>query len=156
MLKVDHIVIPVWDAEASIAFYREVMAFPLVATDSGPDWGGFPWLMLFFAAGDGREIVLVHLKGASRPPHDGLPRDVRHLAFSESSHKSLASWRRRLKTKRVDFWEETHGAQRSLYFEDPNGVILEVTAPPSRPGKQTSRAALTAARRWLAEQSPLH
>jgi catechol 2,3-dioxygenase-like lactoylglutathione lyase family enzyme len=149
LLKTDHIVFPVWDAKASLAFYREVMGFALVNTYSGADWGGFPWLMMFFAAGDGREIVLVSLRGAERPPWDGLARDVRHLAFSESSVARLESWRRKLKKAQVAYWEETHGPQRSLYFEDPNGVVLEITAPPSLPAKTTNRGALSKARRWI-------
>jgi catechol-2,3-dioxygenase len=30
-------------------------------------------------------------------------------------------------------WEEDHGRQHSLYFADPNGVILEITTPASNP-----------------------
>jgi lactoylglutathione lyase len=149
LLRTDHIVFPVWDAKASLAFYRDVMGFALVDTYSGADWGGYPWLMMFFAAGDGREIVLVSLRGAKRPAADGLARDVRHLAFSEASVARLEGWRRKLRKAEVEFWEETHGSQRSLYFEDPNGIVLEITAPPSRPAKRTSRAALSKARRWI-------
>ena len=149
MLRVDHIVFPVWDAEASLAFYRDVMGFPLVATYTGEDWGGYPWLMMIFATGDGREIVLVSLNGAKRPPRDKLPMDVRHLAFAERSRKALDPWRTKLKSRNIEFWEEQHGPQRSLYFEDPNGVILEITGPASRPAKQTQRSALLAARRWM-------
>jgi catechol 2,3-dioxygenase-like lactoylglutathione lyase family enzyme len=149
MLKLDHVVFPVWDADASLAFYRDVMGFALVDALSGDDWGGYPWLMMIFAPGDGREIVLVSLRGAKKPA-DGLPRDVRHYAFSAASQKALEGWRRKLKAKGVAFWEERHGAQHSLYFADPNGVILEITTPPSRPAKQTKRAALAAAKRWIA------
>ena len=149
MLRTDHIVFPVWDAKASLDFYRDVMGFALVDTHSGADWGGYPWLMMFFNAGDGREIVLVSLRAAGRPPADGLPHDVRHLAFSEGSVAHLEGWRRKLRRAGVAFWEETHGPQRSLYFEDPNGTVLEITAPPSRPAKRSSRAALSKARRWI-------
>jgi lactoylglutathione lyase len=149
LLKTDHIVFPVWDAKASLAFYREVMGFALVDTYTGADWGGFPWLMMFFAAADGREIVLVSLRGAARPSWDGLARDVRHLAFSEPSVARLESWRRKLKKAQIAYWEETHGPRHSVYFEDPNGVVLEITAPPSRPAKTTSRGALSKARRWI-------
>jgi catechol 2,3-dioxygenase-like lactoylglutathione lyase family enzyme len=150
MLRVDHIVFLVWNAEASLAFYRDVMGFPLIASHTGDNWGGYPWLMLFFSVGDGREIVLVALKGAPRPPRDGLAKDVRHIAFAEASHKSLERWRDKLRERAIAFWEEQHGSQRSLYFEDPNGVILEITAPPSRPKRQPSRSALAAAQKWLA------
>jgi catechol 2,3-dioxygenase-like lactoylglutathione lyase family enzyme len=149
MLKTDHIVFPIWNAKASLKFYREVMGFALVDSLSGPDWGGYPWLMMIFAPGDGREIVLVSLRGAKRPPADGFARDMRHLAFAESAIAKLEGWRKKLRRAKIEFWEEEHGTQKSLYFEDPNGVILEITAPPSRPAKRTKRAALTAATRWM-------
>jgi len=148
-LKIDHIVFPVWDAGASLSFYRDVMGFNLVDTMSGDDWGGYPWLMMFFHAGDGREIVLVALRGAKRPQDDGLARDVRHIAFAESSIAALGRWRKKLRAAKIKFWEESHGRQRSLYFEDPNGTILEITAPPSRPAKTAKRTAVAAAHKWI-------
>jgi catechol 2,3-dioxygenase-like lactoylglutathione lyase family enzyme len=150
MLRLDHVVFPVWDAKESLAFYRDVMGFPLVQSLSGDDWGGYPWLMMIFAPGDGREIVLVALKGARKPKPDGLARDTRHLAFAESSLSALGKWRKKLKAAGVDFREENHGTQQSLYFEDPNGVVLEVTAPPSRTEKSTRKKALAMAERWIA------
>jgi catechol 2,3-dioxygenase-like lactoylglutathione lyase family enzyme len=151
MLRTDHIVFPVWDAEASLSFYRDVMGFALVESITGDDWGGKRWLMMIFSPGDGREVVLVHLKGQVRPPPDALPKDVRHMAFAESSVTALVAWRKKLASRKIDFWEEEHGPRQSIYFEDPNGVVLEITAPPSHAGKTTSRAALAAARRWIGE-----
>ena len=150
MLRTDHVVLPVWDAGASLSFYRDVMGFALTHSITGDNWGGKPWLMMIFSLGDGREVVLVSLKGQARPRADGLPRDVRHMAFAESSVKALGPWRKKLASRKIDFWEEDHGSQKSIYFEDPNGIVLEITAPPSRATKTSSRAALAAARRWIA------
>jgi catechol 2,3-dioxygenase-like lactoylglutathione lyase family enzyme len=150
MLKTDHIVFPVWDAQASLDFYRGVMGFALVECVSGDDWGGKPWLMMIFSPGDGREIVLVSLRGQPRPRREALPRDVRHIAFAEPSLGALDKWRKKLRANKIEFWEENHGPQYSIYFEDPNGMILEVTAPPSRARKTTKRAAFAAAERWIA------
>ncbi len=150
MLKIDHVVFPVWDAGKSLAFYRDVMGFALTNALSGSDWGGYPWLMMFFAPGDGREIVLVALKGAKKPKPDGIACDARHLAFAETSLRTLAKWRTKLSKAKVAFWEEDHGTQKSIYFEDPNGVVLEVTAPPSRPAKQARRKAMAMAEKWIA------
>lgn len=149
MLTVDHIVFPVWDAEKSLHFYRDVMEFALIQSLSGPDWGGYPWLMMIFSPGDGREIVLVALRGAKRPKKDGLARDVRHLAFGERSVAALAGWRKKLKASGVEFWQESHGRQRSIYFEDPNGVVIEITAPPGKARGRTRHEAVAFAERWM-------
>src|SRR5262245_58323683 len=109
MLKMDHVVLPVWDAAASLAFYCEVMGFALVAAYDGDDWGGRPWLMLLFDVGDGRELVLVSFRGAKRPKLDTLPRDARHLAFAALSRRALVAWRKKLTARAIDFWEEDHG-----------------------------------------------
>src|SRR5580692_7486125 len=127
MLRTDHVVLPVWDAEESLSFYRDVMGFALVQCVRGDDWGGKPWLMMIFSPGDGREIVLVNLRGQARPRGDALPKDIRHLAFAESSLRAQGKWRAKLKARNIDFWEEDHGSQHSIYFEDPNSVILEIT-----------------------------
>jgi glyoxylase I family protein len=150
MLKIDHVVYPVWDAQKSITFYRDVLGFELLQCMSGPDWGGYPWLMMFFSPGDGREIVLVALKGAKKPKPDMLAKDVRHLAFSETTTRAVARWRKKLDAAKITYWEESHGAQQSLYFEDPNGMILEITAPPTRAKGKTTKAALAHAEKWIA------
>ena len=148
-LNIDHIVYPTWNAEACLAFYCDVMGLVLADTLSGDDWGGYPWLMLFFRAGDGREIVRVALRGAEPPARDALPPDMRHLAFAENSVADLQRWREKLCAANVKFWEETHGARQSIYFEDPDGMVLEVTAPPTPAGNVANGAALVAARDWI-------
>ena len=150
MLRIDHVVFPAFDAAASLNFYRDVMGFALIESFSGDDWGGYPWLMMIFSPGDGREIVLVALKGAKRPKPDGLAKDVRHLAFGEKTVSGLAKWRRKLDSAKIAYWEETHGRRKSLYFEDPNGMILEITAPPSRAKGKTGKKAHAFAEEWIA------
>jgi len=155
MLNLDHVVIPVWDAEASLAFYAEVLGLPLSATITGDDWGGHPWLMMIFALEGGRELVLVCLRGARRPAPDGLPADTRHYAFSVESAAEQDAWRARLAAAGVESWEEDHGDQQSLYFADPNGVVFEITTPPSRAEPVADPAALRRARDWIASSLAL-
>lgn len=146
VLRLDHLVFPIWDVEKSIAFYRDFLGLKLIHAHEGDDWGGYPWLMLIFALADKREVVLVALKGAKRPSADKLPKDVRHLAFVETG--SLEPWRAKLREAGLDFWEEDHGDQRSLYFSDPNGVTLEITSRPSARDIAHSAAAVTRALKW--------
>jgi hypothetical protein len=35
---------------------------------------------------------------------------------------------------RVETWDEDHGTQRSIYFADPDGLVLEIATPPSDEG----------------------
>jgi catechol 2,3-dioxygenase-like lactoylglutathione lyase family enzyme len=134
-----------WKPKQSLAFYRDVMGLTLVDAVDGDDWGGFPWLMLIFAIDD-REIVLVHFAGAERA-RDELPKDGRHVAMADSA--GLEAWRAKLRAARVEFWEEDHGERKSLYFEDPNGIVLEITSPPAAPGTVENKEALRRAERWI-------
>lgn len=151
MLRLDHIVIPIWDVEKSIAFYRDFLGLRLVDAHDGDDWGGFPWLMLLFALADKREIVLVHFAGAKRPPRDKLPKDGRHIAMAETG--ALEPWRKKLDDAGVAYWEEDHGGQQSLYFEDPNGVVLEITSPPTSPDLAHNQRAVIRALKWIKDNA---
>ncbi|MBV9044935.1 MAG: VOC family protein [Alphaproteobacteria bacterium] len=150
MLRVDHVVFPVWDAKGSLRFYRDVMGFALLDTFTGDNWGGYPWLMMIFAPGDGRELVLVALKGVKKPKAYGPAFELPHLAFAESSVKKLAAWRKRLAAAKIAIREERHGKRESIYFEDPNGLTLEITAPPANARGKTRAKALAATQKWLA------
>jgi len=151
MLSLDHVVIPVSDPEASLAFYAGTLGLPLVQTVTGDDWGGKPWLMLIFGLEGGRELVLTAFRGTRPPPLGELPADARHYAFAVDSEADQDNWRARLRDGSVVFWEEDHGDRRSIYFPDPDGVILEITTPASAAGSSADPAALQRARAWIAE-----
>ncbi len=153
LLRTDHFVFPAFNVPATLHFYTEVMRFPLAAAFSGDDWGGKPWLMMLFDVGDGRQIVLCALKGAEPPKDDGLPADVRHYAFAAASARELKTWKKRLRAAKVKVSEEDHGDQQSLYFTDPNGVMLEITAPPSEKALARDPDAKAAVARWLKQHS---
>jgi glyoxylase I family protein len=149
-LNVDHWALPIFDVEATYRFYKDVLELPLLASYSGDDWGGKPWLMMIFGAADGRQLALCALRGAKRPPVDGLPADVRHFAFAVASKRERTAWKQRLEKHGVTFSEEDHGAQQSLYFQDPNGIVLEITSPPS-PGQYATAepGAHDVVKQWL-------
>jgi catechol 2,3-dioxygenase-like lactoylglutathione lyase family enzyme len=152
-LRFDHLALPVYDAAGTYQFYSEVLQLPLVEALSGDDWEGKPWLMMFFGTGSGQLLALCALDGAEPPSPDGLPSDVRHYAFSVASRTEQDAWKARLRRHGIAFSDEDHGAQHSIYFSDPNGIVLEVTTPPSPP---LSPAAARAAERvllWIAARS---
>ena len=148
MPSLDHVVFPVRDAEASLRFYGDVMGFPLLRTLGGDDWDGYPWLMMIFGLDGRQELVCVALKGAPTPDYRGVPVDARHYALAADSAEDFGRWPSRLRAAGVQFWEENHGEQASLYFPDPDGVILEITWPASSGTMADSASARLAVRRW--------
>jgi catechol 2,3-dioxygenase-like lactoylglutathione lyase family enzyme len=150
-MRLDHVVFPVRDPVSTLRFYRQVLRLPLVQTLSGPDWGGFPWLMLIFALPSGQEIVCVCLRGAPPPDYRTLPSDARHYAIALDSRAEFDAWRARVADLGVASWEEDHGDQWSLYFPDPDGVVLELTWPASTPRQAEDPAAVRAAEAWAAQ-----
>jgi len=150
-LALDHVALPAFDADATFRFYTEVLELPLVEALSGDDWGGRPWLMMIFSLPAGGNIVLCALRGARSSASDDLPRDTRHYAIGAASETELQRWKKRLRTRGIEFQEEDHGGQRSIYFEDPNGHMLEITAPPSAAAPMANPDAAAVVKAWLAE-----
>ena len=75
---------------------------------------------------------------------------MRHYAFSVSSDAEQENWRSRLREHGIVFSEEDHGSQHSLYFSDPNGIVLEITTPPSPADLQPEGHAAQRVQRWIA------
>ena len=147
MLRLDHVVVPIWHVKKSLAFYRDFLGLKLIDAYEGDDWGGHRWLMMIFGLTDQREFALVYLKGAKKPPASKLPKDARHIALAETG--ALDRWRVKLTKAKIAHWEEEHdGNRRSVYFEDPNGNVLELTSPPSSAPMQEDEDALKIVKRW--------
>lgn len=150
-LSVDHVALRIYDAEATHRFYSDVLGLTLVGALSGPDWEGKPWLMMMYEIADGRQLVLCALRGSKRP---AVRDDVTHYALSVATRADQEAWCQRLELKGVPFREEDHGAQKSIYFEDPNGITLEITTPDSHRATLPDAGAQQLVRRWIAEDAP--
>lgn len=148
-LAVDHVALPIYDAESSLQFYTQVLGLPLLSAHTGDDWGGKPWLMMVFGLADERQLVLCALRGAERPAPGELPNDTHHIAFNVPSDAVLAAWKERLRQHGVHVTEEDHGTERSLYFEEPNGYVLELTARADTPNVVDAGASAVVAT-WVA------
>jgi catechol 2,3-dioxygenase-like lactoylglutathione lyase family enzyme len=152
-LRVDHLALPITDPEESLRFYTDVLDLELVGVDSGDDWEGKPWLMMTFALSDDRQLVLCAVRGAKPASEPSLPKDVRHFGFACESKQALSDWKQRLQRHEVPFREEDHGSQRSLYFEDPNGIVLEITTPRTAAARTPVVDPFALVRAWSAGSS---
>jgi catechol 2,3-dioxygenase-like lactoylglutathione lyase family enzyme len=77
----------------------------------------------------GEVIAFFDLAGVEAPPPDHLPTWVRHFAMSVDSYEDLLAWRKRLKSFGVEVTPvvDHDGVWQSIYFMDPNRVLLELT-----------------------------
>ena len=129
----NHVAYPTTDTGATYRFYTEVLGFPLVAAVRGsydPESGkDRPHLHTFFATRSGEVIAFFEIEGAAPGPRDDLPTWVRHIAFGVDSRQELDAWRARLRENGVEVTPvvDHDGLWYSIYFMDPNKVLLELT-----------------------------
>jgi catechol 2,3-dioxygenase-like lactoylglutathione lyase family enzyme len=147
-LELDHVAISVADARRSRQFYAEVLGLPLVSAMSGDDWDGHPWLLMFFKLDDGRMVALTTFAGVVAEPKSGLPADARHYALATDD---LEAWKKKLAQHKIAVREEDHGAQRSLFIEDPDHTVWEITSPASATAfEEDPSEAQHIVERWIA------
>jgi glyoxylase I family protein len=129
----NHVAYLTTDTGATHRFYTEILGFKLVAAvrgDADPESGtSKPHLHTFFAMRSGEVIAFFDLEGVEKPKHDHLPKWVRHFAMSVDSHDELKAWRKRLIEHGVQVTPivDHGGIWYSIYFADPNDVLLEFT-----------------------------
>jgi hypothetical protein len=115
---------------------------------SGENWDGHPWLLMFFKLTDGRLVALTTFTGVEVDSASRLPADARHYALASDD---LQAWRERLAQHRIAVREEDHGTQHSLFIEDPDHTVWEITSPASPLAFIAEPAAADAViERWLA------
>lgn len=149
------------DAGETRAFYEDVLGLPLthvIRADTVPSTGEHcPYVHLFFTLGDGSSVAFFDLgDDEAAQPSPNTPAWVNHLALKVGSLASLETAKRRLQEAGVEVLGITdHGFVRSIYFFDPNGIRLELTADMtegivSDGARRNAREALD---RWLAEKA---
>jgi catechol 2,3-dioxygenase-like lactoylglutathione lyase family enzyme len=153
-LRLDHVVVPVRDAEEARRFYRDTVGLTLVAAFAGDDWGGHRWLMMVYGLGTGgQHLVTVAFEGLGREVVEIYPRDARHCAFAVGSSEEWRRWQTRLSASGAAFWEETHGEQRSLYVVDPSHNVLEITTAETPPFASPGEPPDAVVDRWVVATS---
>lgn len=119
--RVGHIVLRVKDIEASKRFFQDVLRFPVVAQNERG--------MVFFSTDvedNHHMLALIPGKpGATMPSPDHV--GMQHVSFELGSFAELQEAYRVLKDKGVNICYTTfHGISKSVYFNDPDGNMLEV------------------------------
>jgi len=111
-----------------------LVGLPLVHTiqaDTVPSTGDpNPYFHIFFALGDGSCIAFFDLgdkRGAT--VSSDMPKWVNHFAMEVDTVEEVVAMKERLERAGVDVLGITdHHFVKSIYFFDPNGLRLEVTA----------------------------
>ena len=146
-----HVAYACRDAEATRHFYEDLLGMPLVHTEvkggDGAD-GGF-FRHLFFDTGDGTCIAFFEVQGMGERDDystevstgNGLPVWVNHVAFAADEERARQAEERLAADDIVPLMEIDHGWCVSLYYLDPNGIMVEFCRDPGGFGDDPEAAA---------------
>lgn len=122
------------DAEETRHFYEDILGLPLyhiIQSDHVPSTGEYcPYTHFFFRLQDGSFIAFFDLgDDQAAAPSPNTPLWVNHIAFRLNSLQELEAMKARLQAHGIDVIGVTdHHIFKSIYFFDPNGVRLELSA----------------------------
>lgn len=135
-----HFSYPCRDGEETRAFYEDILGLPLVAcmtADRVPSTGEEkPYAHFFFEMADGSYMAFFDLGENVMPlPSPNTPAWVQHFAMEMDSVDAVLVMRDRLRAAGVEVTDIVdHDFIKSIYFFDPNGLRLEITARTEEPG----------------------
>ena len=110
------------DVEATIAFYQEVLGFPLVELVENRDYAGSSHF--FFDIGNGNLLGFFDFPGHPHPDFSETIGAVQHIALSQTA-EAFTAMRATLDAAGVEYIGPDRGIDNSLYVRDPNGVGIE-------------------------------
>jgi len=132
------------DAEETRRFYEDLLGLPLVHVikeDHVPSTGEFcPYVHIFFRMRDGSFIAFFDLGDDEAPaPSMNTPGWVNHLALRLDSVAEVEAAKRRLEESGLPVLGVTdHKIIKSIYFFDPNGIRVELTAEVATPDEMAA------------------
>jgi glyoxylase I family protein len=122
------------DAEETRHFYEDILGLPLyhiIQSDYVPSTGEYcPYTHFFFRLQDGSFIAFFDLgDDQAALPSPNTPQWVNHISFRVESQQALRDMKARLEAHGIEVLGITdHHIFHSIYFFDPNGIRLELTA----------------------------
>ena len=126
--RIAHTGLNVTDLDRSLAFYRDLLGFALLAEGKEDDQR---WAML----GETGGAPLVTLWQQAQGAYDSGRPGLHHLAFTVDSIDSVREYETALRAAAVDFAHDGVVAHREggtsggIFFHDPDGIRLEIAAP---------------------------
>jgi len=120
---VHHIALIARDVEETIAFYQDLLGFPLVELVENRDYAGSSHF--FFDIGNGNLLGFFDFPGLQHPDTQETIGGVQHIAISVADEQ-FHDARRRLDAAGVEYVGPDRGVQDSIYFRDPNGAPIEL------------------------------
>lgn len=143
------------DAAMTADFYTRVMRMELVnivVDEKLPSTGDpYPYIHLFFKLGDGSTLAFFESLGVPPPSEPSHPAYtvLTHFAMDVGTREEVDRWAAHLRDCGVDIVGPVdHHIIYSVYFFDPNGIRLEVTATTSDNWQMHQDDALADLRSW--------
>jgi glyoxylase I family protein len=126
---VHHLAMICSDVERTIAFYQDVLGFPLVEVIENRDYPGSTHF--FLDIGNDNLLAFFDFPGLGLGDAVEAHGAVQHVAISvEQAH--LDAVRRRLDESGIPYLGPDRGLSDSIYVKDPDGVQIELLAQPLR------------------------
>jgi glyoxylase I family protein len=122
------------DAEETRHFYEDILGLPLyhiIQSDIVPSTGEYcPYTHFFFRLQDGSFIAFFDLgDDEAALPSPNTPKWVNHIAFRVNTIDELERMKTRIQAHGIEVLGVTdHHVFKSIYFFDPNGIRLELSA----------------------------
>ena len=121
---VHHVALLSSDVEQTIAFYQDLLEFPLTELFENRDYQGSTHF--FFDIGNGNLLAFFDFPGLGLRPYAEVLGGFHHLAISVTPEKQ-AHLRSKLEAEGVEIVFED---RTSIYFNGPDGERLELLADP--------------------------
>lgn len=158
-----HFSFPCRDGEETRKFYEDLLGLPLVncmTADRVPSSGEEkPYAHFFFEMADGSYMAFFDLGENVMPlPSPNTPDWVQHFAMEVASVEEVLQMKQRLNDAGVKTTDVIdHEFINSIYFFDPNGLRLEVTARTEAPGyiETAKREAHDGMKQWVKKKAAL-
>jgi len=158
--QLHHVAYRARDAEETRRFYEDILGLPLyhiIQSDVVPSTGEYcPYTHFFFRLQDGSFIAFFDLgDDTAAEPSPNTPKWVQHISFRVDSIQALQDMKARLEAHGVEVLGITdHHIFHSIYFFDPNGIRLELSAQLADEFQmlQESKTAHARLREWTARK----